>query len=397
MASRIAWLDASDDDQRRMREILLLFTDQDSRDELGIGSVRDALSDGLFPGTSTLLTRARYLLFIPWCFQLAAGRPDPLLVSEQLERRLITALRDTEDFSGLMGIRRGEKLKTLPSGVYWATLRHYRIVRPECETRWDAVTWRDETTAFEEGEERRVGTAWSPTLPAIPDGFPEQVPGGFTLTTGEAGWLRDRLLERAYGTLLAHLVENRPDSESRAPWLDEAALGAKGAPAALLDHARQFSVVVQGAALLYNLLLAEEYEQGGNTRLTDPVDDYRTRLSEWADRAHIHTITNWNTDAFWIWYAQQSANRLIHRTRLFIDAWVELLRTVDITTLADNQTARNLIRQRERSHKGAQARLGNRTRISQWQGSAGTGQQTFRWTQVRRILLEIHDGLARDA
>lgn len=65
--SLIAWLDADTDDQARMREIVKLFTDRDSRDELGLGQVRDAISDGLFPGTSVLLTRARYLLLVPWC------------------------------------------------------------------------------------------------------------------------------------------------------------------------------------------------------------------------------------------------------------------------------------------------------------------------------------------
>ncbi|NHB84268.1 hypothetical protein G7085_05605 [Tessaracoccus sp. HDW20] len=48
-----------------MREIVELFMDRESRDELGIGVIRDTIADGLFPGTSTLLTRARYLLFIP--------------------------------------------------------------------------------------------------------------------------------------------------------------------------------------------------------------------------------------------------------------------------------------------------------------------------------------------
>ena len=41
----------------------------DTRDELGIGSVRDAFADMLFPGTSTIMTRARYFLLVPWTYQ----------------------------------------------------------------------------------------------------------------------------------------------------------------------------------------------------------------------------------------------------------------------------------------------------------------------------------------
>ena len=40
-------------------------------DELGIGPIRDTIADTLFPGTSTIQTRARYFLFIPWILQKA--------------------------------------------------------------------------------------------------------------------------------------------------------------------------------------------------------------------------------------------------------------------------------------------------------------------------------------
>ncbi|MBE1487519.1 DUF6361 family protein [Plantactinospora soyae] len=74
MASGLSWLDSSRDDQNRMRELLKLFSNAESRDELGLGQVRDAFSDLLFPGTSVLQTRARYLLIVPWCHQEAQRR-----------------------------------------------------------------------------------------------------------------------------------------------------------------------------------------------------------------------------------------------------------------------------------------------------------------------------------
>ena len=41
-----------------------------ARDELGLGVIRDAFVDRLFPGTSTIRTRARYFLFVPWLFRM---------------------------------------------------------------------------------------------------------------------------------------------------------------------------------------------------------------------------------------------------------------------------------------------------------------------------------------
>ncbi len=72
MASSLTWLDYSDQQRRQMLDVIHLFAEQTTRDELGLGSVRDALADLLFPGTSTIQTRARYFRAI-----LAAGRWVP--------------------------------------------------------------------------------------------------------------------------------------------------------------------------------------------------------------------------------------------------------------------------------------------------------------------------------
>jgi hypothetical protein len=50
MTSTLSWMDFSEADQRRAREIVQLFSQRESRDELGIGVVRDVFSNLLFPG-----------------------------------------------------------------------------------------------------------------------------------------------------------------------------------------------------------------------------------------------------------------------------------------------------------------------------------------------------------
>lgn len=57
--STFVWLDYSERERRKMLDVVDLFREHDTRDELGIGSVRDAFADMLFPGTSTIIaTRA---------------------------------------------------------------------------------------------------------------------------------------------------------------------------------------------------------------------------------------------------------------------------------------------------------------------------------------------------
>ncbi len=64
--SQLAWLDYSEHERRKALDVVRLFQDKGTVDELGVGTVRDALADHLFPGISTIQTRARYFLFIPW-------------------------------------------------------------------------------------------------------------------------------------------------------------------------------------------------------------------------------------------------------------------------------------------------------------------------------------------
>ena len=69
MQATLTWLDLTASDRDKMRRVLDLFKEQGTLDEMGLGSLRDVLSDALFPGTSSIQTRLRYALFIPWIYQ----------------------------------------------------------------------------------------------------------------------------------------------------------------------------------------------------------------------------------------------------------------------------------------------------------------------------------------
>lgn len=79
MSSTFAWLDYSARERRAMLEVVDPFRVKGTVDGLGLGVIRDAFADRLFPGTSTQ-TRARYWLFVPWLYlQLETERtPSPL-------------------------------------------------------------------------------------------------------------------------------------------------------------------------------------------------------------------------------------------------------------------------------------------------------------------------------
>ena len=74
MAATLTWLDLTASDRDKMRQVLDLFKEQGTVDEMGLGSLRDAFSEALFPGISTIQTRLRYVLFVAWIYRELEAR-----------------------------------------------------------------------------------------------------------------------------------------------------------------------------------------------------------------------------------------------------------------------------------------------------------------------------------
>src|SRR5689334_9479603 len=117
--STVAWLDHSTEQQQRVREMLALFAESDTVDDLGIGTIRDAFANKFFPGSSVIQTRARYFLFIPWTYKHFEQKASSRLLDKgrDAERQLIEQLRAGSDGNGLIGKQAGANLRTLPSAI----------------------------------------------------------------------------------------------------------------------------------------------------------------------------------------------------------------------------------------------------------------------------------------
>ncbi len=382
-----------------MRELLNLFTETESRDELGIGQVRDAFSDLLFPGTSTLHTRAKYLLFVPWCYQDAErrGLRGQALVSrvDASERRLLVALQKAGETDGLIGRLSGAAVKTLPSAIYWSALGVYGIrTAPSALT--EAVADSDGIVEADELAERGQ-RVWSPTLPPAPAGFPERVDGGFTMTGAEASWLQERMIAGASGSMLAHLLRPgyEPDSTSDTAWDDSACQLAPNDVADDLRDAELFSLAMHGAALLYNLQIAELYSARRLTRVPDPVAAYRFALDDWVVTCRrTPALRTWDRQRMWTRVCEANpriARNLVMRT--FVNRWLDAVGRGMHHSPADNRGLRSLVASREESIKRAQSRLHNEKLLRTWSGASGSRRLTYRWSQVKRLLHDVHEGL----
>ncbi|HEY3529665.1 MAG TPA: DUF6361 family protein [Nocardioides sp.] len=399
MTSLIAWLDSTPEEQRAARELISLFTQQEGRDELGIGQIRDAFSDLLFPGTSVIQTRARYFLFVPWCYshgKAAQVRGRAVVVrGEQQERELIKTLLDSnlEDAVGLIGRRKGPSIKNLPSTIYWSGLRRYDILTHDNDLGLLAGAGiGDGSTELS----ARISADWDAGVPDPPADFPKAVPGGFDLELAEAEWLRDRIVAAAPESVLAHLLDRRlaiPDGTSFA-WdvVDREQFE-------VLDHAYRFSGVMHGASLLYNLLIGEMYDANATlNRIEDAGAYYRGELDAWIEdfvTPNLDNLQHWNIERMWELVLSTNP-RIDKRAQMFVEAWVGAIRSGAYSGVADNRDLRQSVRARE-ERKGKQSRLLNPRMLATWSGASGAGQLAFRWGTVRVIVNDIVKGLGRDA
>ena len=136
MPSALTWIDHDPAARERTLRILSLFQERDSREELGLGAIRDSFADRLFPGTSTIQTRLRYMFFVPWIYrELERKRVLPpvfAIKARQMETALIDPLLASSDHAGVFGKVAGKSVKRLPSSVYWNGLGVWGIRRIEC-------------------------------------------------------------------------------------------------------------------------------------------------------------------------------------------------------------------------------------------------------------------------
>ena len=140
MQATLTWLDLTASDRDKMRRVLDLFKEQGTLDEMGLGSLRDVISDALFPGTSYIQTRLRYVLFIPWLYQRLETRrvrsSDIERVARAAEVDLIGRLKQNDDDKGVIGAVARQSLVRLPSSLYWTALTRWGIFQPEQSQGW---------------------------------------------------------------------------------------------------------------------------------------------------------------------------------------------------------------------------------------------------------------------
>lgn len=281
-AIRIGWIDFSKEHRNKVISVMHLLTEPGAMDELGVGVVRDVFSNIFFPGTSTIQTRAKYFLIVPYLLyelerQKISNADELIIKLHKQETDLIPILmKGGED--GIIGSFAGADLKRKPSDVYWNGISTFRIFTGDrmsiydyakvvCTLRITKQKLKDQGSTNNKDDEidgddkdalsgDLLGRFWK--LPDIPELWKDNL--SIKLSNQEAVYLKNQIVSSCPDSMLSYvLMEN--DHDFLAIQEFDHIEGIQDRLTVRLQKqfllAKQFADFIYGTHLRYNVILSK--------------------------------------------------------------------------------------------------------------------------------------------
>jgi hypothetical protein len=406
MHSILAWIDHDTKARDRALRILSLFLTKENRNELGLGSIRDHFADKLFPGTSTIQTRLRYMLFVPWIYRSLEDKRVPAGIfakkADRIEKNLIDSLMASDDQAGVIAKAAGKSIKRLPSSVYWAGLGDWGIRRYEFSQSTYLMNVHETYALCDKLNARKKAAIaigddvdndmvmqhnWHSRLPKPPEDFPERA--NFALTKDEADFILDCLCESFSESLLYYLASKGKPTDTKTPWEHPDYQNFSKDNKELLTHARLFSEVTYGASLSYYFQLATL------RKLDNKIAEYQANFDQWAAKLPFDEIETWSLERLRELLPDSGRNDRL--TKEFVKQWIGFILKYrkNINKLLSESDALKLIENREKSLKGHRSRFKNDKALEQWNRTTEIEKFSYRWPNVKVLLNDLYQGLNR--
>ncbi len=280
-----------------------LLTEPGAMDELGVGVVRDVFSNIFFPGTSTIQTRAKYFLIVPYLLyelerQKISNADELIIKLHKQETDLIPILmKGGED--GIIGSSAGADLKRKPSDVYWNGISTFRIFTGErmsiydyakviCTLQTRKQKLKDQGCTNNKDDEidgddkdavsgDLLGRFWR--LPDIPEHWKDNL--SIKLSNQEAVYLKNQIVSSCPDSMLSYVLREN-DHDFLAIHEFDHIEGIQGRLPDILKNqfllAKQFADFIYGTHLRYNVILSK----GESSDILKKWDEWHVGIMEHA-------------------------------------------------------------------------------------------------------------------
>ena len=296
----LGWVDYSKEEKDTIQELLKMLGEVNSLDELGVGVVRDSISDLLYPGTSVLHTRAKYYILIPELFEMA--KRNDLTTSSDVRNfindyqdKIAKGLKNSNNGKEEYGIigGRNHSVKIKPTRIYWNALRVTRILCDEKLSFDDACSRvavynkKTQNITYKAEDEKRGADDYNGEIPyftlfntpckqRIEDFLKNPT---LSLTKDEAQYLNDQFLVAPImkGTLISYCLENNYSFKG----VSFANILNSDIPNELrniINLAVEFADFIYGAYIVYNIAFLNN---GGKDATEEEKNKLQAEYEEW--------------------------------------------------------------------------------------------------------------------
>lgn len=373
----IGWVDFSKNDRDMVMSVLKQLTEPGALDELGIGTIRDGFSDLLFPGTSTIQTRAKYFFIIPYiCMELERSPEltprDFIKHLNDNEIKLIKPLVEKNGRGvGVIGEDAGERLHRKPSSIYWSALRKYGFFTEQatlseyaalfCSMKSDLLRIKNDNDDADAA--MRPPSFWRVPLPA--SNWRDEL--NMNLLPEEAQELRSKIVSTpvVQDSLMALILsENRHDFIGYKDFSDIDALRniMSDKLSSIYTLARDFSRFIHGAQVRYNVI----YSNGNNENVNKLWLKYKDEFPDVDLEAVYHLM----------------------KPRIDVRHFLKQFASVR----HDTRKLDKLIIERERNLKKARAKLSNKELYPYIGKDVNMRPLTYRMYNAQSIIGDIFEG-----
>lgn len=405
MTATLGWIDFSKEQKNRVGAVLDLLKFEGMVDELGVGTVRDLLADRMFPGISTIQTRAKYFFYIPYILRdyqlLPPSQKRKISASKFLEQSEFQLMWDLSKKykeipdNGVIGIsiKQGEPIVRRPSAIYWNGIYSFGLMDTKglgAESFLKSVSSSSPTELLgsqEEGDEGSKDDADVDYENIFRIKFPHnknwRTNLNINLDDDEADILKSKIISKAEGTLLASLLEDDGIWKifQAAKSFHEFAKACTHyrLPSSILNDiylAHDFSELMYGSNIFYNILLQKK---------KFGTEHFRAEWEEWKGRLFEEMILGESFSPDEIFKLGRVSRE---STMNFIKEFWKMAQK----GFKDEIGLEKLISGQELGVKGGKARLiPNRSHDIQQEKKLGLGRFDYRFRQAKVIINDIRN------
>lgn len=413
--SQLGWIDFSSEDRGKVKNILAMLAEPGTLDELGIGQVRDAFADMLFPGISTIQTRAKYFITVPRIlreyqeFTLSKKQSfkslEKYLSDHENEVAKILVNVHDENEIGIIGRTRIDTggVDRRPSVVYWNGLRTFGIIKTNLSLaefcrQLDVNERMNECVLSQHTEDSDDSDVLKNNLDVY---LPDNQPGWMSdtklriqLTKPEAEFLKGKMSDARnveYSVpaqlIKCHLLDQALEDyvkDGRQP-IDVLTEILRTNPNVdekcknRIELANQFSLAMEGPHLRYNIVLATKagYDQS--------AVKYEKEYEHWLSEVKKKKVFSTSCADDWLMLAKNDGRIIKDRTRSFIKKWCQAVQDG-----IGNEDLDQMVADQAISNKDDRSLLKKGISQDQW---VGIRRLDFRWGSAKTLLKDIQEGL----